>query len=209
MKKLRLVLITVLLAFALGTSAYAAMFSNGSFELGTANPGSNFIGLSTGNTGIDSWNIISGAIDYIGGYWIASDGARSIDLNASLPGAISQTFDTIAGRPYSVLFDFAGNPAGSPSNKIMRVSVNGLSHDFEFDVTGNSLSSMGWITESLDFTASTTETTLTFSSLINGAYGPAIDNVRVNVNAVPVPAAVWLFGSGLLSLLGFRRRFNK
>jgi hypothetical protein len=27
-----------------------------------------------------------------------------------------------------------------------------------------------------------------------------------NLNAVPVPAAVWLLGSGLLGLIGIRRR---
>ena len=36
-------------------------------------------------------------------------------------------------------------------------------------------------------------------------YG-TIDNV--NINAVPVPAALWLFGSGLLGLVGIARRKN-
>ena len=35
-----------------------------------------------------------------------------------------------------------------------------------------------------------------------------LDNVRVDVAAVPVPAAVWLFGSGLLGLIGIARRRN-
>ena len=34
----------------------------------------------------------------------------------------------------------------------------------------------------------------------------AIDNVSVNANVVPVPAAVWLFGSGLIGLIGIARR---
>ncbi len=34
----------------------------------------------------------------------------------------------------------------------------------------------------------------------------AIDNVEVNAQVVPVPAAVWLFGSGLLGLVGVARR---
>lgn len=33
-----------------------------------------------------------------------------------------------------------------------------------------------------------------------------LDNVQVEVSAVPVPAAVWLFGSGLLGLIGMARR---
>ena len=34
-------------------------------------------------------------------------------------------------------------------------------------------------------------------------------NANFNVNAVPVPAAVWLFGSGLLGLIGVARRKKK
>ncbi len=36
--------------------------------------------------------------------------------------------------------------------------------------------------------------------------GHYADSVLLNVNVVPVPAAVWLLGSGLLSLVAFRRR---
>ncbi|HIB83546.1 MAG TPA: VPLPA-CTERM sorting domain-containing protein, partial [Chromatiaceae bacterium] len=31
-------------------------------------------------------------------------------------------------------------------------------------------------------------------------------NANVNVSDVPVPAAVWLFGSGLIGLVGMARR---
>jgi hypothetical protein len=38
-----------------------------------------------------------------------------------------------------------------------------------------------------------------------------MDNLRVSVTtqAVPVPAAVWLFGSGLLGLIGVARRHRQ
>jgi hypothetical protein len=36
-----------------------------------------------------------------------------------------------------------------------------------------------------------------------------VDNVVVTATVVPLPAAVWLFGSGLISLLGFSQRHRK
>jgi len=36
--------------------------------------------------------------------------------------------------------------------------------------------------------------------------GWGVENVRMDVQVVPVPAAVWLFGSGLLGLVGIARR---
>jgi hypothetical protein len=41
------------------------------------------------------------------------------------------------------------------------------------------------------------------STLTNGSF---TDTVTVNVSAVPIPAAAWLFGSGLLGLVGIARR---
>lgn len=38
--------------------------------------------------------------------------------------------------------------------------------------------------------------------------GATIDNVNLTVGAVPIPAAVWLFGSGLLGLIGVASRKN-
>ena len=54
----------------------------------------------------------------------------------------------------------------------------------------------------------------TFSSLglSPGVYewtwgsGATADSFKLNVGAVPIPAAVWLFGSGLLGLIGVARR---
>jgi hypothetical protein len=42
-------------------------------------------------------------------------------------------------------------------------------------------------------------------------YAFELDNIAVgqNINPVPIPAAVWLLGSGLLGLVGIRRRFKK
>jgi hypothetical protein len=34
----------------------------------------------------------------------------------------------------------------------------------------------------------------------------SLDNIQLDINSVPVPAAVWLFGSGILGLVGVARR---
>lgn len=38
-------------------------------------------------------------------------------------------------------------------------------------------------------------------------FGANFANLVVTANAVPVPAAVWLFGSALIGLLGFRKTY--
>jgi hypothetical protein len=60
-----------------------------------------------------------------------------------------------------------------------------------------------------NFPHSTPDMLLSFSAyglqaLADESWG--LDNVQVEVTPVPVPAAAWLFGSGLLGLIGFARR---
>src|SRR5262245_54069854 len=90
--------------------SFAAAFTNGSFETGT-NPGV-FTTLASGSTAITGWMVSAGTIDYIGTYWTASDGVRSLDMSGNGPGAITQTFDTVPNQQYQVIFDLAGNPDG-------------------------------------------------------------------------------------------------
>jgi choice-of-anchor C domain-containing protein len=102
-----------------------------------------------------------------------------VDLCALAAGSLAQTFPTIPGARYNLRFDLAGNPAGTPAVKTLRVMVAEVSQDFSFDTTGKSLTNMGWVTKSLSFKATSPATTLTFESLDNTFYGPVIDNVRV------------------------------
>ena len=185
-------------------SAGAAAFTNGSFEDGV-NPGSGFVTLGNGSTGITGWVVGGDSIDYIGGYWNAEDGSRSIDLSGNANGSVHQTFDTQAGQAYLVNFWLAGNPDGGPNAKLAITSADGTqqqSDTFTVVPGTNTRSDMGWAAYTYQFTAATNSTTLSFASATDTAYGPALDNVSVNAvrvtgNALPEPAA-WA-----LMLVGF------
>jgi choice-of-anchor C domain-containing protein len=195
-------------------SAQANLVINGSFELGV-DPGG-FTTLNAIDSGsISGWAVTSGSIDYIGSYWQASQGSRSIDLNGITQGTIAQqTLATVAGQQYLISFDLAGNPDQGPTVKTIGVSIgsSGL-QIFTFDTTGKSHGNMGWITESFLYTASGTST-ITFQSLTVGptgnetfaAYGPALDNV--SVTAIP-EASTWammIVGFAGAGFLAYRRR---
>lgn len=198
------------------SSANANLLTNGSFEDASINPGASFIAVFPGQTSITGWDVVVEDVHYMGTFWEASDGIRSIDLDGltNSSGAVSQTFSTVAGTQYNVTFDMAGNYANAPIMKPMRVSADGQSEDFTFDVTGRSALNMGWTPMSWLFTADDTAATLQFLSLtgtlgLTAGWGAALDNVSVlavNPNPVPVPTAIWLFGTALIGLAGFSKR---
>jgi choice-of-anchor C domain-containing protein len=207
---LRNTLIVGVAAWGIATTAGAAAFTNGSFELSTAatNPGSGFTTLLNGSTAITGWTVGGDSIDYIGGYWQPEDGSRSVDLSGNANGSISQTFDTVLGQRYAVSFFLAGNPDGGPAAKVAITSATGGPVQSDtFTVSGSdSRASMGWQAYTYNFTAASTSTTLSFASATGTAYGPALDNV--SVLGVPEPAtwAMMLMGFGGLGAVLRHRR---
>lgn len=188
-------------------SAYAVTITNGSFESGIA-PGT-FTTVGAGDsTSITGWTVGGDSVDYIGTYWTASDGGRSIDLSGNNAGSISQALNGLTiGQEYTVTFDFAGNPAGAPTTKSMLVSTApsqvGL---YSFNTTGGTLGNLGWVTQTFVFIALANSQTLAFLSQDGTPFGPALDNV--SIAATPIPGAILLFGSALggMGFLGYRRK---
>jgi choice-of-anchor C domain-containing protein len=148
-----------------------------------------------------------GNIDWIGappgcGAWQASNGNNSLDLvGTGGIGGVTQTFDTIPGSTYLVLFDLGGNFGALPVIKPLAVTVNGVTTNYTFDTSGSSSLAMGWVTKSQTFVATSTSSTITFVSdviasggTLNG--GAALDNVRIGPQAVstaviPLDWAQW------------------
>jgi len=201
----------LLVALAAGVAMPAGASSlivNGSFESSSTAPGSFCAELVTGDTTITGWEVTGFNIHYCEqGYWPASDGARSIDLDGDAAGGIRQSFATTAGQTYSVTFDMAGNYYGLPAVKDMQVSADGQTAVFQFDTTGHDNNNFGWTAMTFSFVADDGSATLEFLSLTPtsyyGGYGAVIDNVVVT----PEPGTLALLFAAVLGV-GIRQRLR-
>jgi choice-of-anchor C domain-containing protein len=170
-----------------GTVLASGPFTNGSFETGNFVPfqqGVDFARLVAPDNSIDGWNVSNGSVDWVGTYWQAADGTRSIDLdgNETQPGTISQTFDTHVGSTYVVTFALSGNPDAGPALKTMTVDIDGgapTAYSYDTGVNLTTRAAMHYLTKGYSFVATDLETTLNFTSTTDGGYGAVIDNIVI------------------------------
>ena len=171
-------------SLVLAGSALAAFAgaTNGSFENGSNDPGT-YEQLPAGSAVLTGWTITTGSIDWIGTYWPAAAGSKSLDMNGAGPGTISQVLATTSGKSYVVTFSLSANPEGPVAAYALTVGATGAaSQAYTFDraVNGNTLTNMMWQAKQYSFKATSATTTLSFASgVAAGAYGPALDNVVV------------------------------
>lgn len=201
-----------------GTSAGAATIQNGNFETGNFNPvADETIELNPGDTDLAGWTILTDDIAWIGAGnpWglSASNGNRFIDLTgfsdtAPMAG-VSQDIATDANSKYKLVFDL-GSSARYNAPIGVEVNVGGISQDFNTtNVTGIDI----WETFILEFTATSSVTTLTFLG-IKGFQYVGLDNISIlglpengttpGTTPVPVPASALLLFSALVGLRRFK-----
>lgn len=175
--------VAVAMVFTLASATSAsAQLANGSFETGSQDPGAFWITLGAGSTVMNGWTVDAGEIDYIGGWWPAADGTKSVDMNGRVAGQISQYFPTIAGATYALSFEMSGNADGSPAVKLLTVSADGSqsqTYAYDTSLTGNNRSDMKWEGHVYTFVAEADLTLLVFKSDVNGFFGPTLDSVQL------------------------------
>jgi hypothetical protein len=88
----------------------------------------------------------------------------------------------------------------------LKVTRGGVGENTDVFISSSSslIPNLVWTTYSLTFTAAGTSTNLIFASQVPGAYGPALDNVRIS--AVPLPAGGLLLLGALGGFAALRRR---
>jgi len=185
----------------------AGSFENGAF----VDPGYHYMVLPVGSTTITGWTVGGpGGVDWtLAPYFGTDSGLHAVDLIESSAGSISTVIPTTIGQTYDLSFYAASVSTG---NILGAVSAGSLVNQaFSAPITPiQDISNLTYELFSFQFTATGTQTTVNFmstpigSSCLPDCVGPIIDSV--SVAAVPVPAAVWLFGSALAGLVGFARR---
>lgn len=146
------------------------------------------------------------SLDVVGQGFVSNVDGGGIDLtfDSSVLNVLSVTIDEL-------VWDFGG--AGINTGTIDNVAgtVNGIMVNTFSNVTGDfTVATIQF--QTIGGIGSTSGLTLTEYALNPWASGGSAINptfVGGNVSVVPVPAAVWLFGSGLIALTSLARRKQK
>jgi hypothetical protein len=146
-------------------------------------------------------------------WWGAQAWANNLSLGGFTNWALPTTVPAASGynQTGSQMGDLFYNQLGG----VEGTSIN-TTHNANYNVFSNVQSSVYW--SSSDYAPNPvnawvflTDRGFQFSNLIkaNQLYAWAVRPGDVAASSVPVPAAVWLFGSGLIGLASFTRRKNK
>jgi len=210
-KKLALAMGVATLALTFSATSMADLVPNGDFESGGDSwgvepaGGASFTFPTSGGNG-DGYLRMDNTTAAWGGVAISTDDAAGALLSVFKDGSGNSL---VAGDDYNFLFDMkAVSGAGGGSG----IKIESWDEAGFLSTTGDQVfaATSDWQSFSYNYTVDAAATRLKIVLLgINADSVMGYDNVCIdncNTSAVPVPAAVWLFGSGLLGLVGVARK---
>jgi len=133
-------------------------------------------------------------------------------LNLSFDASILQVNSVTINQTVFEFYIGGGTEEGILDNSFGQLLNTSFNSFFgatgDFDIMDISFTAIGSGVSNLNLSESQL---WVFADEFGGYYGDQLifETATVNVSAVPVPAAVWLFGSGLIGLAGFTRRRSK
>jgi len=176
-----------LVSFLVYTGPAQAALVNWGFEAGSLDGWSTF---GTVTPAVSAYDGLAKPDAGAGNYYVqlTADGASS---------GVRQTIQLDNSQSFRFWYQVA--KADEMDDKLLIfLNADGSTYDQKHEVTGNTTGWATWTTQPL---TAGIDYTITI-----GAYG--ID-AFVDTAVVPIPPAVWLLGSGLVGLIGLRRRFKK
>jgi hypothetical protein len=175
------------------TGASANLITNGGFETLNGSPtllNGSWEAVANGGTRIVGWSVGDTSVDVVTSPYAVQEGQFAIDLAGTPgPGSIFQNLSTVGGQGYTLSFYASSN--GSAST--LQVWWAGSLLDTVNTPAGNAFQFFSYLV-----LGAGPSTEIKFRSTQTDNDGAIVDNV--SVNAVPVPAAVWLLGSALLGV---------
>ncbi len=196
-------------------SLFAGTFTDGGFE----SPAISYTGYSFGAPAGWTLNDPGNFGLFLEGYGafnlptLNGEGTQAYAFggNGELAGDISQIFDTVAGDSYHVTYQYLVQQGAGNEDYLANV----LDGSTVLATSGNvQFSNTAWVTASLDFTATSSSSTIRFSD-VTGAAGDsfgggttnwALDAVTVaDTSTAPEPSSFLLLGVALVAL-GSRHR---
>ena len=191
--------------------ANANLITNGGFEASNSQ--------TTTPTGWTNIGHEDGVIAYSQFGPAAYEGLNFYDLGGfgdpfgPIGDGIAQSFATIVGTTYDVIFGLSSE--NFSGDQTLTVTAGETSLNYFLTVNNEGVFKKAFTTQNFSFIALDLLTTLSFihTDGPGGRNDALIDNVIVearavnpDLNEVPLPGAIWLFGSALLGFAGFGRK---